>query len=245
MSGREPPAMLTREVPDPGAPVTPEAPERDAFALALRGFGPVGITAILATIVLPAILGPLRPIGPLLWARRSRTPLSALGLARPASWPAVIVLGIAGGIALKLLMKAVVMPLLGAPALNARFGFLEGDPVLLAWMLLVVVFGAGLGEELTFRGFLFERLGQLFGSSARARIGIVAGTSLFFGLVHLPEQGIPGAEQATLTGLLMGTIYARTGNLWLPVVLHAAFDVTAVFIIYWGLESRVAHFFFR
>jgi uncharacterized protein len=229
----------------PAASAAPPDPAPDAFARALRGFGPVGITAILATIVLPSILGPLRAVGPLLWAWRSRTPLHALGLARPASWAATITLGIAGGAALKLLMKAVVMPLLGAPAMNARYGFLEGDPAMLAWMLLVVILGAGLGEELTFRGFLFERLGQLLGDTTGARIAIVAGTSLLFGLVHVPEQGIHGAGQATLTGLLMGTIYARTRNLWLPVVLHAAFNVTAVFIIYWGLESRIAHFLFR
>ena len=235
--------MRTSDAPE--APVAPPDPPADAFARELRGFGPVGIAAILATIVLPSILGPLRAVGPLLWAWRSRTPLSALGLARPSSWAATILVGLLGGAALKLLMKAVVMPLLGAPAMNARYGFLEGDPAMLAWMLVLVVLGAGLGEELTFRGFLFERLGQLLGPSPGARVGIVVGTSLLFGLVHIPEQGIHGAAQATITGLAMGTIYARTGNLWLPVVLHAAFDVTAVFIIYWGLESRVAHFFFR
>jgi hypothetical protein len=29
------------------------------------------------------------------------------------------------------------------------------------------------------------------------------------------------------------------------MVLHAAFDVTAVLLIYWNLESAVAHWFFR
>ena len=235
--------MSTHE--GPALHATPEEPARDAFARALRGAGPIGIAGILATIVLPAFLGPLRAVGPLLWAWRSRTPLAAFGLGRPRSWVATIALGVLLGGALKLLMKAVVMPLLGAPATNARFSVLEGNTALVVWMLFVVVFGAGLGEELTFRGFLFERLRHFFGSSGRAMAGLVLGTSLLFGLIHLPEQGLHGAEQATITGFLMGTIYARTGNLWLPIVTHAAFNVVAVFIIYWGLESRIAHAFFR
>ena len=111
-------------------------------------------------------------------------------------------------------------------------------------MLVAVTLGAGFGEELTFRGYLFERLRSWLGDSGRARAIIVVATALFFGLAHLPEQGLAGAQQATISGLVMGTIFATTRNLWLPIVLHAAFDVVAVFIIYWGLESRVAHFFF-
>ena len=233
------------EMTHEGLHAPPEEPTRDAFARALRGAGPAGIAGILATIVLPAFIGPFRAIGPLIWAWRTRTPFAAFGLTRPRSWAATIALGVLLGAALKLLMKAVVMPLLGAPAMNARYSDLEGNTALVVYMLFVVTFGAGLGEELTFRGFLFERLRHFFGSSGRALAGIVLGTSLLFGVVHLPEQGVHGAAQATITGLVMGTIYARTGNLWLPVVAHAAFNVVAVFIIYWGLESRIAHAFFR
>ncbi|TMB73090.1 MAG: CPBP family intramembrane metalloprotease [Chloroflexi bacterium] len=41
-----------------------------------------------------------------------------------------------------------------------------------------------LGEEIFWRGFLFERLGALFGSTAGARIAIVAITSIAFALAH-------------------------------------------------------------
>ncbi|TMH27678.1 MAG: CPBP family intramembrane metalloprotease [Betaproteobacteria bacterium] len=58
------------------------------------------------------------------------------------------------------------------------------------------------------------------------------------------DQGLPGVEQAAVTGLVFGTVFAVTGQLWLPMVAHAAFDVTAVALIYWNWESAVAHLLF-
>jgi membrane protease YdiL (CAAX protease family) len=70
-------------------------------------------------------------------------------------------------------------------------------------------------------------------------------TSVVFALPHSVDQGIPGAEQALMTGLVFGTIFALTGRIFLLMVLHAAFDVTALAMIYWDFESAVAHFFFK
>ena len=66
-----------------------------------------------------------------------------------------------------------------------------------------------------------------------------------FGLAHYANQGLAGTEQATITGLVFGTIFALTGRIWMLMVAHAAFDLTALAIIYWELESRVAHIIFR
>jgi membrane protease YdiL (CAAX protease family) len=70
-------------------------------------------------------------------------------------------------------------------------------------------------------------------------------TSGLFALAHYKDQGVPGVEQAAVTGLVFGSIYAVTGQLWIPMVAHAAFDVTAVAMIYWNWESTVAHWLFR
>lgn len=240
--------MSAGDLPPPQmAPDAPpsDAPPLDAVARALRGFGPIGIVTSLVVLLFSAILGPFRAAFPLAWAWRSRTPWSDLGLRRPRSWVATIVLGILLGAVFKLAMKSVVMPLLGAPAENAAFQFLRGNVPAVAYMLVAVTLGAGFGEELVFRGFFFHRLEQLLGRGTRARVFIVLVTSVLFGLFHLPEQGVPGAQQATISGLVMGTIYARSRNLWLPVIAHATFDVVAVFIIYFGLEAWWAHLFFR
>ncbi|MGH7742071.1 MAG: CPBP family glutamic-type intramembrane protease, partial [Candidatus Eiseniibacteriota bacterium] len=55
----------------------------------------------------------------------------------------------------------------------------------------------------------------------------------------------PGAEQAFVTGLVFGALYLSTGSLALPMVAHAAFDLFAYWIIYWNLETRIAHLVFH
>ena len=181
----------------------------------------------------------------LLWAWRSRTPWRALGLVRDARWPRTVLIGFLLGVALKLVMKILVMPLLGAPPVNAAYQFLVGNAAALPGMLFMVLVAAGFGEEVVFRGFLFERAGRWFGRSAAARTLTVLVSSALFALAHLGDQGIPGVQQAAVTGLVFGSIYAVTGNLWLPIVAHAAFDLTAVGIIYGGLEARLAHLVIR
>ena len=69
-------------------------------------------------------------------------------------------------------------------------------------------------------------------------------TAGLFGLAHYLEQGIPGVQQATIVGLAFGTIFAVTGRIFMLMIAHAAFDLTALAIIYWNLESTVAHLIF-
>jgi len=78
-----------------------------------------------------------------------------------------------------------------------------------------------------------------------AKTLIVLITSVWFGAAHYSVQGLAGAEQAAIVGLVFGTIIAVTGRIFMLMVAHAAFDVTAVAMIYWNLESKVAHLLFR
>lgn len=181
----------------------------------------------------------------LLWVRWSQTPWSEIGYVRPRSWTRSLVVGIAFGIAFKLLMKAVVMPLLGADPVNQAYHYLAGNPAALPAMLFAVIVGAGFGEETVFRGYMFERLGKLFGPGVAAKTLTVLLTSAWFGLVHYPVQGFAGAEQAAIVGLVFGTIFAVTGSLFMLMFAHAAFDLTALAMIYWNLEADVARLFFR
>ncbi len=226
---------------------TREAPfAGDRFTAGLRGFGPLGILSML--VILLSGNYPFAPFGALLvlvWVRLSRTPWREIGYVRPKSWTVTVAAGIAFGIAFKLLMKAIVMPLLGADPINQAYHYLAGNRAALPAAVYAMVVGAGFGEETVFRGYLFERLGKLFGSGLWARISIVLLTSIWFGLGHYSVQGLSGAEQATITGLVFGTIVAVTGNIWTVMFAHAAFDLTALAIIYWDLESEVAHLVFR
>jgi len=228
-------------------PLSPSlaVPPSDRLAARLRGFGPLGLLAILAILAANLIFAPLSAVLVLVWARASRTPWRELGFVRPRSWTATVGLGVAAGIAFKLAMKSIVMPLLGAPPINQRYAYLTGNTAALPGIVLAVIVSAGLGEEIVFRGYLFERLGKLLGTEVWARAVIVVLTAVLFGLGHYADQGLPGVEQATITGLAFGTAFAATGRIWPVVIAHAAFDLAAVAIIYWGVESSVAHAFFK
>jgi uncharacterized protein len=217
----------------------------DHFAAQLRGFGPVGIIAILAILFGNAVFISFSAVLVMVWMRLSRTPWREIGYVRPGSWIATVAGGTVFGIALKLLLKTIVMPLLGADPINHAYHYLAGNRAAIPFTLFTMIVAAGWGEETVFRGYLFERLGKLLGSGVAAKIAIVLITSVWFGLGHYSVQGLAGAEQATIVGLVYGAIFATSGRIWMLMIAHAAFDLTAYAIIYWDLETTVAHLVFR
>ena len=237
--------MTTSSAPTP----KPVLSSDDRFAAELRRFGPLGIFAILLILFTSNIsLGPLvLPVGAILvlgWVKVSRTPWREIGYVRPRNWITTVVLGVLFGIALKFLMKAIVMPLLGADPVNWAYHSWAGNRALLPlaiWTCLV----AGWGEETIFRGFMFERLGRLFPPGVGAKIAVVLITSVWFGLGHYFNQGLAGTEQATITGLVFGSIFAFSCRLFMLMCAHAAYDLAALVMIYWNLETRVAHLIFK
>jgi uncharacterized protein len=118
------------------------------------------------------------------------------------------------------------------PLTTVLFGYLapwrdqDVTKVLLAVTLVVLV---AVGEEITFRGLVLP------GLLARHRVGAaVVMSSALFGMTHLVNL-VLGAQlpevvlQVVFSGL-GGAGYAalrlRTGSLWPPLVLHAAYDLT-------------------
>lgn len=222
---------------------TGNGPAGERLAARLRGFGPLGIL-IMAVVPFagPAMFGAILV---LLWARLSRTSLRDIGYVQPRDWTRAITGGVATGVALKLVMKAIIMPLLGAAPLNQAYHYLVGNAPATAFMSVFVTLSGGFGEETVYRGFLFERFRNLFRHQAGAKVLALVLTSVWFAAVHYPDQGLDGVEQALITGLVFGTIFVLTQSLAIPMVTHAAFDLTAVAIIYWNLEARVAHLVIR
>ena len=132
-----------------------------------------------------------------------------------------------------------------ASPINPAFHYLAGNTAALPAAVYALIVGAGFGEETIFRGYLFERFGKLLGRGVRAKSTTVLITAVWFGLAHYSLQGLAGVEQATIVGLVFGTIFAVTGRIWTLIVAHAAFDLTALAMIYWNLESKVAHLLFK
>jgi membrane protease YdiL (CAAX protease family) len=218
-------------------------PAEDGWAARLRAFGPVGI---LTMLVIPfagtALIGAILV---LLWARFSRTSWREIGYVRPKSWIHILAVGIAFGVAFKFLMKTMVMPLLGANPINQAYHYIAGNPAAALQMAVFVIVGAGFGEETVYRGFLFERFGKLFGTGLGAKGLTVLLTSIWFGQVHHADQGMAGAEQAAIMGLVFGAVFAITGRIFMLMFAHAAFDLTALAMIYWNVETKVAHLVFK
>ena len=191
------------------------------------------------------IIAPLSALLVLLWTRLSRTPWREIGYVRPQNWIRSLAIGIVFGVALKFLLKMIVMPLLGADPINHAYHYLAGNTFAALVFIPEMIIKAGFGEETVFRGYMFERLGKLFGKSPVAKIVTVLITSVLFGSAHYLEQGLTGVQQATIVGLVFGTVFAITGRIWMLMCAHAAFDLTALAIIFWNLESAVAHFLFK
>ncbi|MGZ5061957.1 MAG: CPBP family intramembrane glutamic endopeptidase [Usitatibacter sp.] len=210
----------------------------------LREFGPVGIVVMLA-ILASSLLGFLvTALLVLAWARSSNTQLRVLGFRALPHPVATVLAAFAFGVVLKLALKSVVMPLLGAPAMNPTYHYLVGNAAALPWIVATVLVGASFGEEVFFRGYLFERLGKLLGTSRAALFATVLLTAALFALAHYPDQGIPGVEQASMTGLTLGGLYAWRKEIWTPMIVHAAYDLTAIVVIYMDWEEAVARLVF-
>jgi membrane protease YdiL (CAAX protease family) len=154
----------------------------------------------------------------LFWERR---PLSSIGLVRPTS--AAIQVGCALTVGLLILALA-------AGAVFEALGFSMGNDEQVAtivampvWLQLFAAISAGFTEEILFRGYSIERLGELTG---RRWVG-AALTIVIFGAIHAPFWGVGHALVAGLSGLWLSLIYLWRRNLWTNITAHALLDILA------------------
>jgi len=85
----------------------------------------------------------------------------------------------------------------------------------------VVFLAVGFAEEFLFRGYLQFTLADGMGFWPAALL-----LSLIFGAVHLhnPGEGVVGALSVFTIGMFLCLTLRRTGDLWLAIGWHAAFD---------------------
>jgi membrane protease YdiL (CAAX protease family) len=94
------------------------------------------------------------------------------------------------------------------------------------WWLVCIT--AGISEEIVYRGFLLH---YFHGSPFHLSLTwALVGSSVAFGIGHL-YQGLAGAVQTFVIGFLFGAIFLVTGNLLLPVVLHAVMDLRVLALL--------------
>jgi uncharacterized protein len=96
-----------------------------------------------------------------------------------------------------------------------------------AWFAMVSI-TAGICEEVLYRGFLIRYLSD---GPWHAGIWIaLAIASISFGLGH-GYQGLSGIIGTGLLGAVMALIFLATGNLWLPMALHAMIDLRVLLLL--------------
>lgn len=85
--------------------------------------------------------------------------------------------------------------------------------------LLLIALMAGIGEELLFRGVIMPELG-------------IAASGILFGLMHFAGRDLWFyTVWAVVIGIFFGNLYQWTGNLLVPIAVHAAYDFVALLYI--------------
>lgn len=87
---------------------------------------------------------------------------------------------------------------------------------------LLPMFVNAAGEELLFRGYIFQRGAELLGPVAATLLA-----SILFGLMHAGNPNVTplGIAVIMLGGIFFALCYLRTGSLWLPIGAHAAWNI--------------------
>lgn len=113
------------------------------------------------------------------------------------------------------------LPMIGVSDFKIRF-------TVIAICLLV-----GLAEEFVFRGIL---IGLFLKITKNNSLGTVIGSSVLFGLIHMTNLrrlpiGYVSSQVifAIAVGVLFGTIYLKTSNLSIVILLHALRDMFPMF----------------
>lgn len=174
-------------------------------------------TAISAALVYGIVLGLV-----LLIARGGGPLRELFALRRPRSW------AIAGGLALAVFIGIVIVGAALDPFLDAGeeqgltpSGWDSGRAAAFAANAIVVVGIAPVVEELTYRGLGFSLL-RPYGE-----VAAIVGVGVAFGLAHGLVEALP---ILALFGMGLAFLRSRTGSVYPPILLHAAFNGFALAI---------------
>jgi hypothetical protein len=195
------------------------------FVADFRHYIPFSKTPFL--LVLACISLWLRKIG---WRR--------VGLTLYGNWKVSVGWGILAGLALEGFELFVSQPLLvhftGKQPDLEDFRGLTGNWKLTLIFLALTWTLAAFGEEMVYRGYLMNRVADLFNRTRRAWIISLIAVHVGFGLAHA-YQGLTGIMDEGLSGLLLGLIYLRTGrNLAVPIIAHGIGDSIDFALIFLG-----------
>lgn len=193
----------------------------------LVGKGPA-VVYVLVRVLIEAGGGKgLRALG--LNTRQGRWQLRVTGLALLAGLPILYALGVLVnliGAALGFEPPTVAHEML---VMLQEADSLEGVLAIVVSAVLV----AAVLEEVLFRGLLQSVLLAWWGPAWRWTIVVVA--AALFAVIHLGAASWNALPTLFVLGLILGWLYERTGSLWPPILLHAAFNafnIALVMVVY-------------
>ena len=216
---------------------------RDRFGLLLRDNRfiiaiEVSLVIILVALHLQSRIIFLLLLGWLsLWLRRNSW--KNIGMNQPSNWGRTILAGFGISVIWQLFSIGILVPVLQRLTNTtldlSQFESLRGNYAMLAIWLTVSWTIAAFGEEMVYRGYILNRLADLFGKSQFGWGTGVIISSVFFGLSHL-YQGVAGVVETFVFGTIMACLYlARKRNLWLVIFVHGMNDTIGFLLIFLGL----------
>lgn len=192
------------------------SPERAAILLVGQGIGLVGVGVVYLSSrdLPPSYLRLEWPSG------------------RDVAWALAATLGLLATLAVVL----VVVELLGLSASeHSTVQSAQDNPQILLPLIPLSILVTGPAEELLFRGIIQTAFVERVGIQG----GVVA-ASVIFALIHLPNygglDGLPMIGVLFLVSLAFGFVYERTDNLFVPAMVHAAFNAVQFGLLYVGLK---------
>lgn len=98
----------------------------------------------------------------------------------------------------------------------------SNNTLLVTGVMFLLVFGAPLGEELFFRGFILAGLGEKMGKTHAILL-----SSLLFAVLHFYFiQFIP----VLLSGIYLGILFVRTKKIAVPIIAHSTSNLLVLLI---------------
>ena len=196
----------------------------------------------LALVPFPGRWGVLKDLLPILavtvFYRRHGYTLQRAGLGRPTyGWWRCLGYGLFLAVALYAIEVVTIKPLarilFQEPKDLALFDPIKGNLSMLLIYLAFMWAIAAFGEEYVWRGFLLRELGESSVGVRHPWALAVLASAVLFGLIHV-YQGPRGVFETTISGLVIGAIYVRSGrsSIWLVVLIHGFQNTISFLAIY-------------
>lgn len=161
-----------------------------------------------------------------------------VGFQRPENWKSTVLWGVVLGFAASVFSLVFTQPILKAvsgetPNLEL-LASIEGNLKMLFVFLGLNWILAAFGEEMSYRGYVLNRVLDYFGGSKTKEWLTVVIVGTLFGFAHF-SQGLIGMIENSVNGILFGALFLASGrNLWLMVILHGVSNTVDMVMIYFG-----------